>query len=458
MAWFFVLISHECHIENYTLKGLKKYKSLINSFLFGNDETAPLENKMLLVAIAIGFFVSLFGGFLNSFLGYSWPTIVIPFFVGLLIVFLFYLVRFKKKPIILATPVFLIAFLGLGTVWIFNGGYNGANVYVMITVFVFAIATSPNKKFSILFFFFISLILFLHFFHFYFPDKIVHFQDEETRFIDIIVTLVYSLTFIYLMITFLIKNYRNERQISEERGRRLEELNKELQQLNASKDKLFSIIAHDLKSPFSSILGFSELSLEQLQAGELIKAEQSIQMGVSSVKRALTLVENLLTWAKSQSGQLDFRPKKQDLQPIIEEVRKSLDSSAKLKKISLNNFQSEDITVVADKNMLQTILRNLISNAIKFTPPEGKVSIHATAGNGHVEITVSDNGVGMTEGTINSLFTIETNKSTAGTAMEIGSGLGLILCKEFIEYHGGTIRAESEPGKGSRFIFTIPKN
>jgi signal transduction histidine kinase len=259
------------------------------------------------------------------------------------------------------------------------------------------------------------------------------------------------------MITFLINNYRHERQIAEERGKKLEELNNELQQLNASKDKLFSIIAHDLKSPFSSILGFSELSLEQLNAGDTKKTEQSIQMGISSVKKTLILVDNLLTWAKSQSGQIDFIPKKQNIQPIIEEVRKSLEPSAKLKNISVINFQSENLMVCVDKNMLQTILRNLISNAIKFTAMEGEVTIYTKTENSHVEITVEDNGVGMNPETINSLFTIETNKSTAGTAMEIGSGLGLILCKEFIEYHGGVIRAESESGKGSKFIFTIPK-
>ncbi len=457
MAWFFVHYILTSFNEIYTLKDLKTYRNILSNFLFGPEEFVPLENKMLIVATVIGFVVSTFGGLLNFMLGYSYLVLVIPLILAIILAFFFYSLRFGKKSIKLVFPIFLVAFLGLGLIWIFNGGYNSANTYVLITVFVFSIATSPNKRFSYLFIFFISLLLFLHFFHFYFPDRIVDFPDEKTRFIDITITTAYSVAFIYLMITFLIKNYRHERQISEERGKKLEELNTELQQLNASKDKLFSIIAHDLKSPFSSILGFSELSLEQLQMGDLKRTEQSIQMGVSSVKRTLILVENLLTWAKSQSGQIDFRPKAQNILPIIEEVRKSLESSAKLKNISLDVFQSKEIMALVDKNMIQTILRNLVSNALKSTQEKGKVSVFATSVNGHVEITVQDNGVGMSEEILKSLFTFQTNKSTAGTAMEQGSGLGLILCKEFIEYHGGTIHAESVVGKGSRFIFTIPK-
>ena len=435
---------------------VEKYKRILNNFLFGADKNLPLENRMLIAAILIGFVVSLFGVFINFILGYPWPVIIIPLILSIILVYVFYRERFKKKSMNLALPVFLIAFLGLGLVWIFNGGYNSANTYVMITVFVFAIATSPNKRFLFLFIFFISLILFLHFFHFLFPQKIVDFPDEKTRFIDITITIFYSVAFIYLMITFLIKNYRHERQISEERGRKLEELNKELRLLNASKDKLFSIIAHDLKSPFTSILGFSELSLEQLQQKDLERAEKSIEHGISSVNRTLNLLENLLAWAKSQNGQIDFTPVQLDIEPFIKDAVKSLEPSANLKKIKLEYTPSAKITVKADKNMLQTILRNLVSNAIKFTGLGGEVRIISTSEGNHVKITITDTGVGMDEETLKSLFTLESNKSTHGTAMEMGSGLGLVLCKEFVEVHGGEIVAESKPGKGSRFSFTLP--
>jgi MFS family permease len=179
------------------LKSFNKNKSLIKSFLFGTVETAPLENKMLIVAIIIGFAVSLLGGIINFLLGYSWPLIIIPLILGILLVFLFYLIRFKKKSRKLALPVYFLAFFGLGLTWVFNGGYNGANTYVMITVFVFALATSPNKRFFEVYLFFISLVFGLYFFHYFFPDRIVDFQSEKIRFTDTVFTLLYSVTFIY---------------------------------------------------------------------------------------------------------------------------------------------------------------------------------------------------------------------------------------------------------------------
>jgi len=441
------------------LKSYKNIRPAITAFLFGSDKSIPLEEKMLLAAILIGFVVSLFGGLINLYFGYSLPTLIIPLVLGILLILLFYQVRFKKKAVKLVFPVFLASLIGVGVIWIFNGGYNGSNSFVMITIFVFAIVTSPNKRFSFIYFFFISLMLFLHAFHYYFPKAVVEFPDAKTRFIDSLITLLCSISFIFLMITFLIKNYRLERVVSEDRRKKLEELNKELEQSNAAKDKLFSIIGHDLKSPFNTILGFSELSLEQLQWGESDKAEKSINLSIASAHQTLNLLENLLSWAKSQSGQIDFKPEHLSIQPIIEGVIQVLETSANLKNISLKYFQSgrTPSVIYADKNMLQTILRNLISNAIKFTKPFGKVDVYLISEPHQVEITVSDNGIGMSEETCNSIFRVETNKPTEGTARETGTGLGLVLCKDFVECHGGTITAESQPGQGSQFVFTLPK-
>ena len=229
----------------------------------------------------------------------------------------------------------------------------------------------------------------------------------------------------------------------------------QLRELVSTKDKLFSIIAHDLRSPFNAILGFSELLIENINNLELADSKTYLGFINSSAKSTLILLDNLLNWSKSQTGQIIFKPEETNLSAIVREILETSDSIAKLKNISLNYTQAEDIKVYADLDMLKTILRNLISNAVKYTRSNGKINISAVRHQENIEIAVSDNGVGMSEEAQNKLFKIETNITTRGTQNEKGSGLGLILCKEFVEKHGGEIWVESELGKGSAFVFSL---
>ena len=228
-----------------------------------------------------------------------------------------------------------------------------------------------------------------------------------------------------------------------------------LQELNDAKDKLFSIIAHDLRSPFSSILGFSDILSKNIRDYDFEKSEKFINIIGSSARSTLYLLDNLLDWAKSQTGQFSFTPENLKLQNVISEIISVLNLTAQIKNISLNN-KFTDIEVFADLNMLKTILRNLISNAIKYSKTGGQIDISAEQKNNFTEITISDNGIGMSEENIKDLFKIKGKTSIPGTANEKGSGLGLVLCKEFIEKHKGTIKVESVLNKGSKFKFTIP--
>jgi len=236
----------------------------------------------------------------------------------------------------------------------------------------------------------------------------------------------------------------------------LRESEQKLKALNATKDKLFTIIAHDLKNPFNSILGFSELLLENLREYDIFKTEKFVKNIGAVAKNTLNLLENLLDWAKTQTGQISFSPEKLDLTTIIAEIIELLNSAAQIKNITLNYLQIEPVSIYADANMIKTILRNLISNAIKYTNSSGKVFIYAIPSTDHIEITVSDNGLGMSEDVKNNLFTDGEQTSLQGTTGEKGTGLGLLICKDFVEKHGGKIWAESDLGKGSTFKFTLP--
>jgi len=234
----------------------------------------------------------------------------------------------------------------------------------------------------------------------------------------------------------------------------LKESEARLKKLNATKDKLFSIIAHDLRSPFNCILGFSELLKENLN--EIEESEKYVDIISSSAKKTLILLDDLLNWAKSQTGQISCNPKKIVLSSIINEIIEILNSQARIKNISINQVQSDEIEVYADENMVKIILENLISNAIKFTYSGGNVSVTVIQKENQVEISISDNGIGINEKKLNEIFSLSPDTISTGTANEKGSGLGLVLCKEFTEKLGGKIWVESEEGKGSNFKFTLP--
>lgn len=229
-----------------------------------------------------------------------------------------------------------------------------------------------------------------------------------------------------------------------------------LRELNTTKDKFFSIISHDLKGPFSSILGFSELLIENLHNNDFSRAEEYATVINSSSQLAMDLLTNLTVWASVQTGRMKFNRKEVDIIAIINEVTELLNASLLQKSITIERNLPHHQPVLADEAMICAVLRNLISNSIKFSFPGGKVFISAVQKHNEVMIEVSDNGVGMKKETIDKLFSIGANVTTRGTQMEEGTGLGLILCKEFVSKHGGEIWAESEYQKGSRFRFTLP--
>ncbi len=233
-------------------------------------------------------------------------------------------------------------------------------------------------------------------------------------------------------------------------------INQKLSELNITKDKFFSIISHDLKSPFNAVLGFSSLLLEKHDKIDDKERAKIIKYVNSSAESAYKLLENLLAWSQAQSGKLKYSPETLDIKDLSIETIFSLEGQAREKGITIINETSGTAAVYADKNMLSMVLRNLISNAVKFTHKGGEVRINIQRCEEDILVSVLDTGVGISNETLTKLFSISENTSTLGTNNEKGTGLGLILCKEFVEKHGGNIWVESEVGKGTIFYFTIP--
>lgn len=256
-----------------------------------------------------------------------------------------------------------------------------------------------------------------------------------------------------LYYSFIIQDI-TERQRNEDD---LKESEKLLFNLNQTKDKLFSIIGHDLRSPFANIIGLSDILIDSTPNEN--KNDNLKFLGVinSSAKSSLNLLDNLLNWAKSQTGQLKINQQDVLLNPLLDEVVKQSSAAAHLKKTSIVVNSRQKLSAYTDQNMLKLVIRNLISNALKFTNENGTILLELKSDGLYTLITVADNGVGMNEETRKSLFNNGAKVSTLGTAKEKGSGLGLLLCKEFIEKLGGKIWVESKFNEGSKFHFTLPK-
>ena len=228
-----------------------------------------------------------------------------------------------------------------------------------------------------------------------------------------------------------------------------------LRELNATKDKFFSIIAHDLKSPFNAIVGFSNLMTEQIKLKDYDGIEEYAEIILNSSTRAMELLKNLLEWSRSQTGRMTFNSEYLDLSVLVRETTDLLKDSAQQKLISITTEVPAKMQVMADRAMINSVLRNLLSNAIKFTHTTGQIVVSAVQNRDECMISIRDTGIGIGKENISRLFRMDESFSTVGTHNEKGTGLGLLLSKEFVEKHGGKIWVISEPGKGSTFYFTI---
>jgi PAS domain S-box-containing protein len=237
---------------------------------------------------------------------------------------------------------------------------------------------------------------------------------------------------------------------------KLKEYSQELQTAKSTKEKFFSIIAHDLRSPFQTLLNASELlskDIDSLSNDEIKELSSGLN---SSIKKQFFLLTDLLNWTRLQAKNFVLNRQDISLKKITDEVIEPLLFTANEKGIKIQNDIPADLSVTADDNMLKLVIRNLAANSIKFTTPGGSVRINAYKNEAGTAVSVADNGVGISPEDISKLFRDDLRFSTSGTKKEEGSGLGLILCKEIIEKHGGRISVESKAGEGSTFTFTIP--
>lgn len=280
--------------------------------------------------------------------------------------------------------------------------------------------------------------------------------EQQTYLKNILIIAILSAIVIIILMFYNIKTNKQKNKEIEKQKNILEKLNAKLEEANATKDKFFTIIAHDLKNPLGTLLGFGDLIGKEFDTLDSDEKKTIIKSMSNSSRIINAMLENLLTWARSQRNQIEINLQPTDISNLIDQVVSELREMALSKNIKLDNCANNIGLVYIDKEMMKIVLHNLINNAIKFTQKGGVVNICSEIKNGELLINVADNGSGIPETNLNKLFKIDSKISTPGTNNESGTGLGLILCKEFIEKHGGNIRAANGKNGGAIFTISIP--
>jgi signal transduction histidine kinase len=237
----------------------------------------------------------------------------------------------------------------------------------------------------------------------------------------------------------------------------IEKHREQLKDLNANKDRFFSIIAHDLRNPIAGFLNLTEILTNNFDVFSGKESKEFIDVMNQASKQLYNLLENLLQWSRAQTGSLTYEPQFVPVKKMVDETIDALMINIENKQIKLNVNVDNKTVVFVDENMITTVIRNLISNAIKFSHPEGIITLRCNSLDKFVEFSVIDQGVGIPKEAQDKLFKIDQSVSTEGTSQEKGTGLGLILCKEFIEKNGGKIAVESDLNRGSTFTIQLPR-
>ena len=416
-----------------------------------NSEMEVFETKIFNIVALAGAFTCFVSIIINIFFTSSFLVNLFIGLIGITFSVFFYLSFFRGivKPLIL--PFRILSAFALTLSWFYFQGIEGSAPFFFFLTLSLFIYSNQDKKYWPILILYVSLGIVLVGTHYIYPGWVIPYPDKNARIIDLSFSFIILLFMLGYGIIVLKKNFDLERL-------KTEQTNRELHELNATKDKFFSIISHDLKSPFNSIVGFSDLLVEQVREKNYEGIEKYAAIIQDSSQRVMDLLMNLLEWARSQTGQMQYNPEVVELVGLINQIYDLMNDTARQKSITLSLETPRNASISTDKSMIMSVLRNLISNALKFTQPGGTITISLVQKHEELIVSVADNGVGIRKELIDKLFRIDQSYSTTGTRNEKGSGLGLILCKEFVEKNSGKIWVESEVGKGSKFSFTIPIN
>ncbi|MND91739.1 Adaptive-response sensory-kinase SasA [compost metagenome] len=439
---------------------LSRFFNQFFNAISGESKRFSLENRIFNITCIVTILIAFGGIVLNVInqIDYRLNIVIIIAECGLLI--LYYFSRFKQQFQSTLITFLIICYISLGLGWFYNGGVDGPVIYI-ITFFLIVFISIINVKYQYLWIFtciaFTLLLFLLEYLH---PELVAPYYSRKARFLDLAGSYIIVIVSILTIVLAIKRNYEYERKKAEIQRTEITQQNKliskqykNLENQDLIKIKVFSIISHDLRGPLTSLQGLLNLFNDRLIEVDEFK-ELSMEV-TERVRHNLQLLDNLLYWSNSQMLGLRVEAKQIELNNLVDEFLHLLRPEADAKNIIIENKLSENSIAYADINMIKVVIRNLLSNAIKFTRQGGRIKINSRKDGDAMVFSVEDNGVGISRENQMKLFSMD-HFSTKGTANEVGTGLGLILCKDFIERNGGKIWTMSELGKGSTFSFSLP--
>ncbi len=419
----------------------------------GKDSEFSLETRVFHSLCLIAWIALAYNVPLNFFVGL--PIIAMMSFAMLLCIsFFYYLSRVKHKFVASIISLGIIGNLFFVVIFFLNSGVNGPTSLLFALFFYLLMATVPRKNNWIWLLINIGVVFILHLIQYLYPDVISqNYPSSFDRYTDVSSAYMVAVVLIYFTLAFIRKNYDQEKHSVHENTLAIERKNQELEILNAEKNKLFSIVAHDLRAPLSSVQSYLELLGQQsLNESDKNNIEERLLL---LTRNTNNMMSNLLSWSKSQMEGVKVQTESLSLLKALRPILNLEKVIALEKGIILDYEIDETIRIKGDLNMLQLIIRNLVNNSIKFSSLNGEIFINALITGKYCKLLVKDNGAGISEHQQKHIFSF-TAKSTFGTKNEKGVGLGLLLCKEFTELQGGEIGFESALNVGSVFYVTLP--
>ena len=454
---------------------------ILNSlrYITGDPDEFNLQHRLLNASLFAVIILNVIALLTNLTLQLYWKLNLLNGFTAILfLLLLIYSRKVRKQRFVEMVALGYIILILTPLMWFLNGGSNSSFQYYipLIIIGIHVSTTVKSRKILIPMMIAVSVILIgLEYFH---PEWVVAYDSRFARYADLMSGLFISLTGIYIFanvyfnqiveannklqqqndhLTKIKEDLLSYQQKIKKQNTELEEKNKKLKELTSTKDMFMSIISHDLRSPFNSLLGLTEiliLNKDRINDPETLKLINSIH---ESAEQAYKLVLNLLEWSRLQSNRIEYSPERINLSTLVKNNIELARIQAKNKDIDISfEHGMHSCLAHADKNMINTVIRNFISNAIKYTHRGGKIHILCGCDEKECMVSVQDNGLGIHKDLLQQILTTDNKVSTKGTAGELGTGLGLVLCKEFAQKNKGRIGIESELGKGSTFTLFLP--
>ena len=439
-------------------------KNLIDNNLWnkltGSRSEFSMESRAFNAVSIISFFIILYSLVFDLFIA-QWLMCGVLCALMLILVVLYYYSRYKRKSAVCIIIYASCSYLAIIANYFCNSGIQGPTLLLFCLTIQLLVGISPPKYYKIWITLHVLLVAGLLYCEYNFQALVPYtYANKFENYLDIFWTYVSAIVFIILVTNYLRKNYHTEKQLSDARLLELEAQhnqiaiqNEQLEQINQEKNKLFSIVSHDLRGPIDSLKGYLEiLSENELEVFERKELESDL---LEHVNYTSDLLLNLLFWSRAQMKGVNVNLVPVKLMELLDDARSFRMAGTVKKGIKLTYSIATDVEVIADKEMLRIVIRNLVTNAIKFTKPGGEISIQLQKKGDMAEISIHDNGIGIPIEKQGEIFTFKSH-STYGTNAEKGVGMGLMLCKEFMEYQNGKITFDSKPGVGTVFYLTLP--